>query len=322
MTTPNAEPLDPGAAKPPPPVKPAGPAAAWTASHPNLYDNVRKALTALPHNFQSETNVQGIGAADVFAYNTALGSAIEIAVVAPLNKMRSVWDPDNAYPTYAFKRHSQSFPDVRLEDSDPASPEPILIGIEVKGWFALSKEAEPSFRYLVTPAACASQDLVVVVPWHFDNVISGRPVLLPLFIEQARYAAAARNYYWTWERKGSRGAPKDLVNLSEHATPYPAKADLCSDKPVYDGGSNFGRLARAGLMKEFVEKTLDAPAAGIPLKYWIAFLKVFTDGSTAESNESEMTKLVKAVADKYGLSAENRRSAVPFLQALLKAAEE
>lgn len=320
MTTSSAVPPNSSTQKPSEPIRSIGPNTAWTQKHPGLYENIKKALTALPHNFHSDTTVQGIGATDVFAYNTALGSAIEIAVVASLNQMRSVWDPQNIYPTYAFKRHSQSFPDVRLEDSDPNSAEPILIGIEVKGWFALSKEGEPSFRYLVTPAACAPQDLIVVVPWHFDNVISGKPMLLPLFIEQARYAAETRNYHWTWER--GDGAEKDLINLSSHATPYPAKADLCSDKPVYDGGSNFGRIARAGLMKTFVGNTTDALAAGIPIKHWISFLKVFTDGATGVTHDAEMAKLIKSAAKDYGITSENKQSVILFLEALLKAAKE
>ena len=39
-----------------------------------------------------------------------------------------------------------------------------LLGIELKGWYVLSKEGEPSGRYKVTPAACAPQDLLVIVP--------------------------------------------------------------------------------------------------------------------------------------------------------------
>lgn len=316
--------LNAGAApqKPPAPVKASGPDAAWVANNPGLYDGVKRALTALPQYFKTTTNVNSIDATDIFGFNTVLGSAIETSVVETLNNLRTVWDPTNQYPTYSFKRYSQSFPDVRLEDSDPASLTPILMGIEVKGWFVLSKEAEPSFRYVVTPAACNLQDLILIVPWKFDNVISGAPVLLPVFIEQARYAAEARNYYWTWDRRGASGQPDDLVILSQHTTAYPSKSDLCSDKAVKDGGGNFGRVARTSLMDDFVKKTMETKAAGIPIEHWINFLKVFTDGASPQTYAQEMTKLIAKAAREIGLTEENRTAALPFLQALLNAAED
>jgi hypothetical protein len=49
------------------------------------------------------------------------------------------------------------------------------MGIELKGWYVLAKEKEPSFRYKVTLTVCAPADLLVVVPWALSNVISGRP---------------------------------------------------------------------------------------------------------------------------------------------------
>ena len=55
------------------------------------------------------------------------------------------------------------------------------MGIELKGWYVLAKEKEPSFRYKVTPAVCAPADLLVVVPWAYryidiegDGIADGR----------------------------------------------------------------------------------------------------------------------------------------------------
>jgi len=70
------------------------------------------------------------------------------------------------------------------------------MGIELKGWYLLAKEGEPSFRFQVTPRACAIQDLVVVVPWELINVISGKPQVFAPYVENARYAAEYRNYHW------------------------------------------------------------------------------------------------------------------------------
>jgi hypothetical protein len=316
----NAQPNAAVASKPPAPMRAAGPDPIWQGNNPDLYANVKKALTALPQYFKSTTVVNGTSATDVFGFNTVLGSAIEIAVVETLNGLRSVWDPQNKYPTYSFQRFSQSFPDVRLMDSNSASATPILMGIEVKGWFVLSKEAEPSFRYVITPAACNLHDLILIVPWKFDNVISGTPVLLPVFIEQARYAAEARNFYWTWDRGNAAGRPDDLVDISAHTMPYPLKTANCSDRPVKDGGGNFGRVARTKLMADFVNQTLQADASGIPVKHWISFLKVFTDGSTSEDQSIEMAKLAKKAAKSFGLTNENMQAAIPYLKALLDAA--
>jgi hypothetical protein len=65
----------------------------------------------------------------------------------------------------------------------------------------LAKEGEPSFRMAQTPAACADQDLLVVVPWYLDNVLSGKPVAAEPFVVSSRCATEHRNYYWQVARK-------------------------------------------------------------------------------------------------------------------------
>jgi hypothetical protein len=70
----------------------------------------------------------------------------------------------------------------------------ILFGI--KSWYTLSKEGEPSFRYQITPAACADADLLVIVPWILSDVVSGSPKLFQPWIESARYVAEHHNFYW------------------------------------------------------------------------------------------------------------------------------
>ena len=99
---------------------------------------------------------------------------------------------------YSFMRQPQTFPDVRLKKS---LSDDTLLGVELKGWYLLAKEAEPSLRFQVTPAACAKQDLIVVVPWVLGNVISGSPILFEPFVESARFAAEFRNYHWQHIRK-------------------------------------------------------------------------------------------------------------------------
>ena len=305
---------------PPIPVR-SGPGVAWTEAHPELYENVKRALSALPNHFTSNINIEGIGATDLFSFNSALGTTLEEAVVTSLNQMREVWDPKNAYQTYRFVRHTQSFPDVRLEDTTQSSNTSILMGIELKGWFALAKEGMPSFRYLVTPLACARQDLLVVMPWIFSNVISGTPKLLAPFIEEARYAAEMRNYHW--QNKGKVGSPSNALEISTHTSPYPKKSDKCSDVASNDSGGNFGRVARTAIMTPFTSATLETDAAGIPLKYWLQFLKSFTDGAPDERIATALNAIAGEAKKSVGLSAESERTVLlPFLEALLAAASK
>ena len=134
-----------------------------------LVNNVSDALNALPAYFQTATRIEGLDGGGLFNLSAVLGSAIEVQVVETLNRTREVWDPENRWPCHRFVRLAQTFPDVRLvadnRDIDPR----IALGIELKGWYLLSKEGEPSFRYTLTPSACAPQDLLVVVPWHLKT---------------------------------------------------------------------------------------------------------------------------------------------------------
>ena len=94
-----------------------------------LLKNLKEALYALPHYFESPIVIQGLPATDLFSVNTLLGGAIEEQTVRILNNMRNVWDPDGAWFNYKFIRFPESFPDVRLvksqQDESPA------IGIEL-----------------------------------------------------------------------------------------------------------------------------------------------------------------------------------------------
>ena len=140
--------------------------------HYGLYKDVREAIACLPIYFRTETHISGIMATDLHTLNTVLGATIEEQVVRTLNLLRNTWDPDEKYALYSFVRQAQLFPTSSCEASDE-----VLLGIELKGWYLLAKEAEPSLRFQTTAAACAKQDLIAVVPWVLGNVISGSPIL-------------------------------------------------------------------------------------------------------------------------------------------------
>jgi len=255
------------------PVKTGGPARSWP--HRLLYENVIKTLYALPEEFRTSLRISDFRATDIFTLNTALGASIEDAVVNGLNRLREVWDPDGRYALYRFERQAQAFPDVRLVTEAP-DESPIIMGIELKGWFALSKEGEPTFRYTVTPNACADADLLVVYPWVLSDVVSGHPKLLRPFVGEARYAAQLRNHYWQAMRE-ARGANGCIIPAS-HQTPYPAvKTGQCSDRAEENGGGNFGRVARYGLLDDFVKSTGKQHVSGILVRAWLTFFKILSD---------------------------------------------
>ncbi len=302
-----------GGAKPPAPVLEL-PAESW--EYVALYRRVRDALLSLPLYFRTQTVIEGISAVDIFTLSAALGATIENQVVATLNQMRAVWDPQSHYVQYSFVRQAQAFPDVllrRVGGGDDALTSPLL-GIELKGWYLLAKEAEPSFRFSVTPAACAPHDLIVVVPWALTNVISGSPLVFAPYVESARYAAEFRNYHWQHlrEARGDAGikSPADV-------SPYPRKSDAISDIPHSDNGGNFGRFARTGIMDTYLALAKQELLAGIRAENWLGFFKLFQDQKQAGAIGKEIEKLRRKLSS-GDLPADDRAEAALAILAHLE----
>lgn len=263
---------------------PLAPEAAW--AHAELFEAVKEALFSLPARFTSDLVISGVLATDLFSFNSSLGATIEAQVVDGLNELREIWDPANRYTQYRFVRQSQQFPDVVLRNA--VVPSDIIMGIELKGWYALAKEGEPSFRYRVTPNVCAPQDLLVVYPWALSRVVSGSPMLFFPYVESARYAAEYRNYYW-YTRKG---AGDKGIRLSSVNHFYPAKSEPISDVPRSDSGGNFGRFARTGLMGEYIERLFREELSGIPLRAWQQFFAIFDEKIT----EGDIARKIEQIA--------------------------
>ena len=241
--------------------------------HRELYDRVKEALFALPSYFNSEIFLEGIQAEDVFALNSVLAPAVEDTVVETLNSMRSVWDADDEYSDCSFVRQSQTFPDVVLvRHIGQGKKEPIM-GIELKNWYLLSKEEEPSARFKTTVDACAKQDLLAVFTWSLDNVITGSPVLYEPYVTSAIRASNYVDYYWQTTRNTDLDT---TIERPEGITPYPSsKSDEIHDDPVSDSGNNYGRLARSRIpdFDNYKEKMLNKKLSGIRAEEWIEFLK-------------------------------------------------
>ncbi len=250
----------------PPPPEPRDPVD-W--EHFALWRRVKDAILALPAHFTTATQIEGMQASDIFTLNAALGATIEQQVVASLNALRPVWDPAGEYLTHSFVRQAQVFPDVRLQRRDNGTS--VLLGVELKGWYLLAKEGMPNFRFVVSPQACNPWDLLVVVPWALSNVVSGSPVVYRPFVVPARYAAEQRNYYWEFERAAGK-SDRSVIPAPE-ARPYPLKSDRITDQAASDSGGNFGRIARYGVMTEYVAELMASDISGIPASQWLAFFK-------------------------------------------------
>jgi hypothetical protein len=241
------------------------PSAAW--EHLSLYTQIREVLREIPTYFRSTISVSGIHATEIYGFSSILGLTIEQEIVSTLNRLRHIWEGDANYRDYRFVRQAQSFPDVLLLNSGTRH---IVMGIELKSWYLLAKEGEPSFRYKVSPNACNVQDLLVVVPWILSNVLAGTPIVYAPFVTSARYAAERRNHWWQHEREAKSDTtihpPTDVV-------PYGKVRDKTQDHPASDNGGNFGRIARIGLLDEYIQSFDSQDLLGISVKSWRQFLK-------------------------------------------------
>lgn len=240
-----------------------------TWEHYDLWLRVREAIRAVPDRFSTPTVIEGLLVTDIFTLNTPLAATIEEQVVKTLNMLRPVWDVDRKYQTYSFVRQPQTFPDVVLRRND--NGQDILMGIELKGWYLLAREGVPTYRFTTTAAACNPWDILVVVPWVLSNVLAGSPVIFAPFIETALYCAQQRNYYWQYERAAGSDSS---INIPNGVRPYPLKSDQISDKPAHDGGGNFGRIARYGIMNEYIARMKASRVRGIKVSDWLKFLEL------------------------------------------------
>ena len=69
--------------------------------------------------------------------------------------------------------------------------------------------------------------------------------------------------------------------------------DKTNYKPKNDGGNNFGRLARTGIMSDFVTETLMTDILGIPANNWRLFLKAHTDSNSQQDIQKKISSITK-----------------------------
>ena len=267
-------------------------------------------MRALPAHFHSRTNIEGLPATDLFSLNSLLASTIEAQVVEALNRMRTVWDPDDEWPLHRFERQAQTFPDVVLV----AEGKEIAFGIELKGWYLLAKEGAPSFRYTASPAACAAHDLLVVVPWRLSNVLAGTPVLGAPGVWSAKHAAEYRNWWW---RHGRRTWSDTSIAAPAGARAYGGR-EAVADRPRSDAGGNFGRLARTGLLTDWIRRQQRTEVAGIPARDCTEFFRRHAEWADPDELwERLRAGALAAAAESSTTRADEIADAIPRLMTVL-----
>lgn len=266
----------------------------------SLWNRVSDLIYSLPNYFETELLIKGINVTEIFSIGSALATVVETQVVGILNRLRSIWDPENEYSNYSFARQAQTFPDVLLRNV--ADESDIIFGIELKSWYVLSKEGEPSFRYKINSEACANADLLVVIPWLLSEVISGTPILLTPYRELAKYAAEYRNYYWQDSRM--KREQNSVINgpAKENISPYPSSKEEASDEAAGDKGGNFGRVARSGILDDYMVNIKAQEYLGIKVEHWIRFFKAVSETGTDIQIERSIQRIKDQILAESALS--------------------
>lgn len=263
--------------------------------HYEVWHNVRELLGALPNYFRSDIVIRGINVTDIFSVGSLFSAVIESQIVDILNRLRDNWDADNKYPAFGFTRQSQTFPDILFVNLQ--KPDEVVFGIELKAWYVFSKESEPSFRFTVDPDACGKPDLLAVVPWLLSDVVAGSPILLPPYLELGKYAAEYRNYYWVNSRENTGIRSTEIIRPpAEFRRPYPKSKVESSDKAEGDKGGNFGRIARAGLLDDFLAQTKNRDYLGIRVAHWMRFFKAMSENRTNTEIDTALNSILQSIS--------------------------
>jgi len=87
---------------------------------------------------------------------------------------------------------------------------------------------------------------------------------------------------------------------------------MISDRPASDSGGNFGRLARAGVMEDYITTLFEEKLAGIQLAAWQRFLSIFTEGVTDNDIDAALQKIADNVASTIDDPEASRKLAERF----------
>ena len=146
-----------------------------------------------------------------------------------------------------------------------------------------------------------------MIPWILSDVISGTPKVLQPYTELALYAAEYRNFYWQRSRL-ERGEIAGITSPPEaNCHPYPSSKQEASDEAAGDKGGNFGRIARAGLLDDYIHALVAQDYLGIKLTHWITFFKAIAESRRDSEIERKLQTLRAQMQREGGILTEKNR---------------
>ena len=136
------------------------------------------------------------------------------------------------------------------------------------------------------------------------------PTVMTPWVYPARDAAEYRNHWWTEVRVTT--TDPGIVQPSRPISPYPTKADEVTDKPVSDRGGNFGRLARTGLMDDFLQTSRQTSIAEIAAEHWISFFRIYSEPRNYAKIDKWLERRVGRMSG--GLTGEDARRVLQLIR--------
>jgi hypothetical protein len=240
-------------------------------------DLVRNALLSLEGSVVAEFQIPLPGnLKDISKASALVSGVVEDRIPALLNSVReTTWDARQELRDFEFRKFDIGFPDILLvRRSDPTES---IFEIEAKSWYILSKDPLTA-RFLTSRTVIKPATLVAVVAWVLDGVVSGSPVLLRIYVDEATRLAEVRDERWVAiEPEGSHrvldpdnapGTPRSAIRTQASGEIQTASGSWRRDS------DNYGKLDRLydTRIKDFRRSTLSLSMAGKTLDEWRAFI--------------------------------------------------
>jgi hypothetical protein len=77
--------------------------------------------------------------------------------------------------------------------------------------------------------------------------------------------------------------------------PYPQSKVEASDKAENDKGNNFGRIARSGLLDDYLLKIKAIDYLGIKVSHWMKFFRVMSENRTSEEIDRQLDGILETI---------------------------
>jgi hypothetical protein len=238
---------------------------------------VREAILALEGTVIEDLAIPLPGDLRDIAKAAALVSGVvEDRIPELLNRVRAqTWDEDGEFHAYEFRRMTIGFPDIQLVER--SNPGHFIFELEAKSWYILATDALTA-RYETSADAVRPGTLIAIVAWILDGIVSGRPKLLRIYVDDAQRLANGRDDAWT--RIDPLGSHRVTQPENPAATPRSLLKTQAIAEMLDANGSwrpeseNFGKLERLydPDIQTFRDTTLELIAAGKTLGNWRSFI--------------------------------------------------